>query len=273
MSYAVLMVHVGAGRIDARRIRLAVDLADRFHARLIGIAGRSYLPPFLAEAPAVGPERNDGEQKEMMDVLAGMGKKFHAAAKHVGHVEWRGIPDDANSIVAREARAADLVIIGRKQDPRDLYYSLDPAITILRAGRPLLFVPDEIDSLEARRIVVAWKDTREARRAVRDALPFLKGAEEATIVTVCEHGTESQAKKHIDDVENYLARHKVIVGAKAFLHTEQSIATELLRFAKDERADLIVAGGYGHSRLGEWALGGVTRELLSESPLCCLFSH
>ena len=273
MSYAALMVHVGAGRIDGRRIRLAVDLANRFHARLIGIAGRTYLPPFLAEDPAPDAERNDGERREMMDVLADMGKKFHAAAQHIEHVEWRGIPDDANSIVAREARAADLVIIGRKQDPRDLYYSLDPAITILRAGRPVLFVPDEIDSLEARRIVVAWKDSREARRAVRDALPFLNRAKEATIVTVCEHGTETQAIKHIEDVENYLARHKVIVGEKAFLHTEQSIATELLRFAKEEKADLIVAGGYGHSRLGEWALGGVTRELLWESPLCCLLSH
>jgi len=273
MSYAALMVHVGAGRIDGRRIRLAVDLANRFHARLIGIAGRTYLPPFLAEDPAPDAERNDGERREMMDVLADMGKKFHAAAQHIEHVEWRGIPDDANSIVAREARAADLVIIGRKQDPRDLYYSLDPAITILRAGRPVLFVPDEIDSLEARRIVVAWKDTREARRAVRDALPFLKGAKEVTIVTVCEHGTETQAMKHIEDVETYLARHELIVGEKAFLHTEQSTATELLRFVKEERADLIVAGGYGHSRLGEWALGGVTRELLSKSALCCLFSH
>jgi nucleotide-binding universal stress UspA family protein len=273
MSYAALMVHVGAGGVDGRRIRLAVDLADRFHALLIGIAGRSYLPPFLAEDPAVDAERNDGERKEMLDLLADMGKKFHSSVKHVKHVEWRGIPDDANSLIPREARAADLVIIGRKQDARDLYYSLDPGITILRAGRPVLLVPDEIDSLEARHIVVAWKDTREARRAVRDALPFLKKAKEVMIVTVCEHGTETQAKMHIDDVENYLLRHKVIVAAKAFLHTKQSIATELLRFAKDERADLIVTGGYGHSRLGEWALGGVTRELLSESPFCCLFSH
>jgi nucleotide-binding universal stress UspA family protein len=267
------MVHVGAGRMDARRIRLAVDLADRFHALLIGIAGRSYLPPFLAEDRAADAECNNDERKEMMDLLAEMGKKFRTSTKQVKNVEWRGIPNDANSLVPREARAADLVIIGRKQDARDLYYSLDPGITILRAGRPVLLVPDEFDSLEAHRIVVAWKDTREARRAVRDALPFLKGAKEAIIVTVCEHGTETQAKKHIDDVENYLLRHKVIVGAKAFLHTKQSIAAELLRFAKDERADLIVAGGYGHSRLGEWALGGVTRELLSESPLCCLFSH
>jgi nucleotide-binding universal stress UspA family protein len=93
------------------------------------------------------------------------------------------------------------------------------------------------------------------------------------IVTVCEHGTETQAQKSIDDLAEYLLRHTVSVAAKAYLHTPQSISGELLRFASDENADLIVAGGYGRSRLGEWALGGVTRDLLSNSPVCCLFSH
>jgi nucleotide-binding universal stress UspA family protein len=273
MSYAALMVHFDARRSGERRVRLAVDLAHRFHALLIGIAGRSYLPPFLAEDTVGDAERDDGERREMTQLLADMEKQFRAAAKNAKQVEWRGILDDANNLVPREARAADLVIIGRKQDPRDLYYSLDPGITILRAGRPVLLVPDAIDSLPARRVVVAWKDTRECRRAVRDALPFLKEASEIMIATVSEHGTGAQAKPSIDDVENYLVRHQSSVGAKVYLHAKQSIATELLRFAEDERADLIVAGGYGHSRLGEWALGGVTRELLSDSPICCLFSH
>ena len=274
MSYAALMVHFDARPSGIRRVRLAVDLADRFHGLLIGIAGRSYLQPFLAEDPVGDVESDDGERKEMMHLLAGMEKQFYAAAtRSAKQVEWRGIPDYANNLVPREARAADLVIIGRKQDSKDLYYSLDPGVAILRAGRPVLFVPDEIDLLQARSVVVAWNDTRECRRAVRDALPFLKEASEVMIVTICEPGTGTQAKPSLDDVETYLVRHGVVVGAKAFLHARQSTATELLRFAEDERADLIVAGGYGHSRLGEWALGGVTRELLSDSPLCCLFSH
>ena len=274
MSYAALMVHFDARPSGIRRVRLAVDLADRFHALLIGIAGRSYLQPFLAEESVGDAESDDGERKEMMHLLAGMKKQFYAAAtRSAQQVEWRGIPDYANNLVPREARAADLVIIGRKQDSKDLYYSLDPGVAILRAGRPVLFVPDEIDLLQARSVVVAWNDTRECRRAVRDALPFLKEASEVMIVTICEPGTGTQAKPSLDDVETYLVRHGVAVGAKAFLHAKQSTATELLRFAEDERADLIVAGGYGHSRLGEWALGGVTRELLSDSPRCCLFSH
>lgn len=274
MSYDALMVHFDARPSGIRRVRLAVDLADRFHGLLIGIAGRSYLQPFLAEDPVGDVESDDGERKEMMHRLAGMEKQFYvAASRSAKQVEWRGILDYANNLVPREARAADLVIIGRKQDPKDLYYSLDPGVTILRAGRPVLFVPDEIDLLQARRVVVAWNDTRECRRAVRDGLPFLKEASEVMIVTVCEPRTGTQAKPSLDDVESYLVRHGIAVAAKAFLHAKQSTATELLRFAEDERADLIVAGGYGHSRLGEWVFGGVTRELLSDSPLCCLFSH
>lgn len=120
MSYAALMVHFDARRSGERRVRLAADLAHRFHALLIGIAGRSYLPPFLAEDTVGDAERDDGERREMTQLLADLEKQFRAAAKNAKQVEWRGILDDANNLVPREARAADLVIIGRKQDPRDL---------------------------------------------------------------------------------------------------------------------------------------------------------
>ena len=271
MSFAALMVHFDAGPNSHHRLRLAVDLASRFGAALIGIAGRAYLPPFLADGN--GTPRKNGEQQEMTTVLADMGKKFRAAAKHVTEIEWRGILDDATNLVASESRAADLIIIGQEQGPEIRYYALDPGITIVRAGRPVLVVPKGMDALEAGRIVVAWKDTREARRAVRDAIPFLKGAKEVMIVEVCEHGTEAQSQQHINDLTDYLRHHEVVVAEKAYLHTEQPVAYELLRFAKDEKADLVVAGGYGHSRLGEWVFGGVTRGLLRDSPICSLFSH
>jgi nucleotide-binding universal stress UspA family protein len=271
MSYAALMVHFDATPQSAGRLRLAVDLSARFKAALIGVAGRSYLPPFLADDGAL--EKGDIKQQEMARILADIGTKFRARAGRTKSVEWRGTVEDANTLVARQARAADLVILGRRADQADLYYALDPGVTILRAGRPVLLVPDEVDALEARRVVVAWKDSRESRRAVQDALPFLRDANEVMIVEVCEYGMELQSQKSAEDIAGYLRRHKVTMGAMAYLHAEQSVADEILRFAKEERADLIVAGGYGRSRLGEWMFGGVTRDLLASSPLCCLFSH
>ena len=273
MPFAAIMVHFDAGPSSHQRLRLAVDLAIRFEAALIGIAGRLYLPPFLADGDTGSAERKNGEQSEMTRALAEIGDKFHAAARQVAHAQWRGIPDDATSLVVREARAADLVIIGRSHEPQKQYYGLDPGVTIVRAGRPVLLVPDGIDSLDPRRIVVAWKDTRESRRAVRDAIPLLRRAHQVMIVEICEPGGETQSQQNVNDVGDYLLRHDVAVMEKVYLHTKLAAADELVRFAEDARADLIVAGGYGHSRLGEWMFGGVTRGLLRESRICSLFSH
>ena len=132
------------GRAAQRRSRLAIGLADRFGAALIGVAGRSYLPTFLADGVAVNVGENDGERQETAAFLSDFGQKFRAGAEHLRQVEWRGIVDYAASLIPQEARAADLVIVGRKPDRDDLYYALDPGIAIVRAGRPVLFVPDEI---------------------------------------------------------------------------------------------------------------------------------
>lgn len=273
MSYATLMVHFDGSPSAHGRLRLAADLALRFQACLIGIAGRINLPSFLADDIATGGDAKDAERQEMISLLASIEMKFRAGTKQVRRVEWRGTLDYASNLVAQEARAADLIIVGRPADPADLYYALDPGVTILRAGRPVLLVPDTVEALPLRRAVIAWKDCREARRAVLDALPLLQEAKDVMIVEVCERATEEESQARLNDVANYLNDHEVNVEAKAYLHTEQSVAGEILRFAKDEKADLIVAGAYGHSRLGEWMFGGVTRDLLAGSRLCCLFSH
>ena len=273
MSYAAMMVHLGAHADWHGRVRLAADLAHRYQAALIGIAGWLSSPAFALDDVAADVDTTDAEGEHMAARLAEMGEKFRAAAKQVAHVEWRGMLEYPRTMVPREARAADLLIIGRERVAGDPYFSLNPGNTVLRAGRPVLVVPDGIDALPAKRVMIAWKDTRESRRAVADALPFLRRADDVMLVEVCEHGAEAQSEQHIGDVANYLARHQIKVAAKAFLHTERPVAEELLRFAKDERADLIVSGAYGHSRLGEWIFGGVTRDLLATSPLCCLLSH
>jgi nucleotide-binding universal stress UspA family protein len=256
MSYAALMVYFDASAQSQARLRLAGGLADRFHAALIGIVGLPNLPTNFANAT---------------DALANIERKFRDAAKPHKDVEWRGGPVWASTLIAQEARAADLVVAGPIPDARDLSNAHHPGAVILCAGRPVLYVPEGLDSLAARRIVVAWKDTRESRRAVRDALPFLRDAERVTIVEASEHA--ARGRTSIDDVADYLKRHKVIVATKTYLTTKKSVADEILRFAREESADLIVAGGYGHTLLGEWIFGGVTRDLLAHAPVCCLFSH
>jgi nucleotide-binding universal stress UspA family protein len=108
---------------------------------------------------------------------------------------------------------------------------------------------------------------------MRDALPFLQQAARVTIVEACGPDEEKTALGDLDDVANYLAEHRVKSGSRVILAQEGSGAAQLIRVAQDERADLLVTGAYGHSRLGEWIFGGMTRELLATSPICCLMSH
>jgi nucleotide-binding universal stress UspA family protein len=272
MSFAALMVHLEIEPHVPRRVDIAVDLAERFQAALIGVAGWAPHPAFAAEGVVIDAEYTAREFDDMRVRLAETEAAFRQATKPLRNVEWRGSLEMPIDVVLREARAADLLVLGRAQRSADWYRFLDVGGTLLRAGRPVLVVPPDIDRLSARRIVVAWKDTRECRRAVLDAMPFLTAADEVLLMQACERTPE--AERRLDDVTAYLVRHRVAVGAKMCLPAKKgTVAAKLLSFAADEKADLLVAGGYGHSRLGEWIFGGVTKEVIEKSPICCLLSH
>jgi nucleotide-binding universal stress UspA family protein len=266
-SLAALMVHVDIDRDCEQRIELAIALADRLQATLIGVAGCAMWPAFISGD--IGTKSNQYDFQKLMARFEQRGKRFRVQCRCLEQIEWRSTLDSPNELLVREARAADLVIVGRSHGGAEH----DPGLILLRAGRPILLVPDTAASLPLRRVVVAWKDTRECRRAVRDALPLLQQAKEVLLVEIGEQETQSQAKKNLADVGAYLVRHRVIVADQVWRQPSGSVAGELFQFVEEERADLMVAGGYGHSRLGEFIFGGVTRELLAASPVCCLLSH
>jgi nucleotide-binding universal stress UspA family protein len=271
MSYATMMVHVDAERDSEQRVQLALELAERFEATLIGIAGLALRPAFAGGGIAVYDEPTERELQHMRVRLDDMGKKFCTQGQCLKQVEWRSALELPTDLVSREARAADLVIVGPRHSAGSAL--ADPGVILLRAGRPILVVPDTVVPRGFRRVLIAWKDTRECRRAVRDALPFLQQASEVLLLEIGENEAQSQSKKHLADVAGYLVRHRVIVAAEIVRPARGPVATELLHFVRDEQADLIVAGGYGHSRLGEWIFGGVTHALLAASPVCCMLSH
>jgi nucleotide-binding universal stress UspA family protein len=273
MSYATLMVHIDLYGELGGHVEVAVDLAERFHAHLIGVAGWAPMSAVLADKPRNDPTSSESHLQEFKRLLDQRGREFCAAVgKGDSHPEWRSVLDYPTEAVAREARAADLVIIGNTRESGDPLRALDRGSLLLKAGRPVLVVPKGVTSLLPRRIAIAWKDSREARRAVRDALPLLRQAESVMIVEVSEESGD-QASHHIRDVANYLARHRIEIVAERVRPADVTVTNSLLRMIEDENIKLIVAGAYGHSRLGEWVFGGVTRDLIAESPICCLFSH
>jgi nucleotide-binding universal stress UspA family protein len=259
------MVYVEADATPEQRVRLAASLADQFNTMLIGLSALAIPPPMTT----------DGVIMDMMRTKLAHRGEWFCRIVDANHrkVEWRAVLDFPTMALPREARSADLVIIGQVKAPVNAYTALDPGRAILKTGRPTLVVPEAVSSLRAEHLVIGWKDTREARRAVRDALPFLQQATRVTIVEGCGPGDEKTALGRLDDLAHYLAHHHIKGGPKVMLEQKGSGAAQLIRIAQEERADLLVTGAYGHSRLGEWIFGGMTRELLATSPICCLMSH
>jgi nucleotide-binding universal stress UspA family protein len=277
MSFATVMVHVELEPQTDARVRLAAGLAERFAATLIGVSA-SVLPPYPAEnGYFVTREFFEQERRDILAALKRTEAAFRAAAGAGGapglKLEWRSALDLAENYVVSEARSADLLIVGQRPESVDIARSLDPGTAVLKTGRPILVVPPAVEILNAERVLICWKDSRESRRAVRDALPLLQGATSVAILEVCDEGEQGAARRRVDDVAQYLTRHRISVRSATASPATGRIADQLIEAANAEGADLMVAGGYGHSRLGEWIFGGVTRDLLRSSPVCCMLAN
>ena len=205
--------------------------------------------------------------------LSEAGDKFRAAAGAGNQTEWRSFVEYPTETLISEARCADLIVVERNKASWDIHRAVDNGTAILGAGRPFLVIPPAAKPLAVDQVIIGWKDTREARRAVQDALPFLHEAKRVTIVELCENDQIETARRRVADVAHYLVRHRIKAEARVETQLRASGADQLVGLASDEGADLLVTGAYGHSRLNEWVFGGMTRDLLTASPICCLMSH
>lgn len=185
---------------------------------------------------------------------------------------------DPPQVIAAHARHADLSVLtaANPSEPDDagIVGSIFNGL-LFGSGRPVLMLPSQ-HAVEApfRHAVVAWRPTREASRALHDSLPLLEQAGSVDVVTVEEAGLNEEAMFEGADIAAHLARHGV--KANVVVRPQQrgeTVATALLRHAADSDAQLLVAGGYGHSRLRQWVLGGTTRELMHAISVPILFSH
>lgn len=277
MSYKSIMVHLTAGGSNHARIALARNLAAKFDARLIGIAASELSPPLYFTDGEVGQRIIDESEESIKSTLSALEKEFYQGLDCAGlETEWRSSREMPTQYIAREARAADLIVTGRSQSIvlSDAFASADPSDLVMEGGRPLLIVPDSVTWLDSRNSLVAWKDTAEARRAIVDALPLLQIAKEVAVVELVEgkHTSIEAAQRQVRDVAGWLACH----GASAtpiVVKAEKDVSDQLEQISSEVGAGLIVAGAYGHSRLREWVFGGATRHFLQDSERCVLLSR
>jgi nucleotide-binding universal stress UspA family protein len=273
MTVTTVMVYVDPAQQAEEQVRVARSIATGFGASIIGVSAFAVEPAFVAEG-VIMEETTPEDLKRMKDALAGKGQWFQEIVRLPKEkVEWRWGVEYPTVFLANEARSADLIVIKNKWGKADPYHLVDSAGAVLRMGRPAVLVPEHVHELQADRVVVGWKDTREARLAVRDALPFLRKASQVTILEICTSDEQDLARRRVRDVARYLQSHGVKCEADVRVHMDESDARHLINVAKKDGADLIVTGAYGHSRLGEWIFGGMTRGLLDEAPCCLLMSH
>lgn len=260
---------------------VASALADGLQARLAVLVSLD-LPIPMAGQWGMAPDLSIG------DLYADLREDAEAEAARLGERLARGTAAHELRLVesvlaetawtfAMHARHADLAIVAGGAGDGDAGSAAHVAGALLMAsGRPLLVVPPRAHApVLGGHAVVAWQPTREATRALHDALPLLKAARSVQVVAVDpEAGERSYGAEPCADIAAHLARHGLSVEVRTRRRaTSETVATALLELAAEREASLLVAGGYGHSRMREWALGGTTRELIEGSHLPVLLSH
>ena len=274
MSFATLLAHVEADPLPDPRLALAVDLANQFDATLIGVGAEFNRTAYYGDD---GGYIMAAQMESVEADLKRAEEKFRSAATAVRRGwDWRASVGFPLAQVAAEARAADLVVTGHSSGRHASAFNVAlPGALILQTGRPVLVAPPGAVQLKLASIVVAWKDCREARRAVSDSLPILQKAQTVHVVEICDSKNAlPAATARLTDVAGHLLRHSVNATVSAGVNENDATAAHhLLDVAERHDADLIVAGAYGRSRFQEWVFGGFTRALLAQTARAVLFSH
>jgi nucleotide-binding universal stress UspA family protein len=255
----------------------AVSVAREFGAHLSGIAFayEVIVPGTVFDGAAAGLIAAQREESEKMAKAAV--DSFDAAVRGAGISAESRVMDaslvGAAELFSRIARKYDLAIVGQAEPDRMALENVLVEAALFESGRPILIVPYiQKSGLKLDRIMVCWDGSRNAARATGDAMPFLTRAKAVDVVIV------EVRRVRIDelpgaDIAHHLARHGLNVEVKRIVAPDIDVASAILSHAADSSADLIVMGGYGHSRLREFVLGGATRGILEAMTVPTLMSH
>lgn len=257
-------------------LRVAAGLVERLGCSVIGIAACQPMQIIYTDSYVMG-DLIEQDRAHKTASIAKAEAQFRAAlGPSVQDLHWRSSIGYAPlaTTLAENARAADLLLISpaARDSFLDLGSRLDLGALVIQLGRPALIVPRGTEALALQHVMIGWKDTRETRRAIMDAVPLLRLADRVTLVQVAAQEYLTDARAGLLDVAQWLGRHGITAHTEAIRSTGDD-ASGLNDFARAGGVTCLVAGAYGHNRLREWALGGVTRDLLTQPERCTLLSH
>ncbi len=271
-----IVVNLGLGERDPAG-EYAIAVADAFGAHVLGMAiiydpvipgtVMGGIPPAYIETQRVEAE------KTVKAAIA----RFETTAKRVGvSFESRSVNASiagAAERLGRLGRRFDLVVVGQPDRDKSAPVEVVDEGVLFESGRPVIFVPYiQRGGLKLDHVMVCWDGSRAAARAVADSLPFLQKAKQVEIVIVASKSGK-QDEVPGADLGQHLARHGLKVDVKRITSPDIDVTSTILSYAADSSADMIVMGGYGHSRFREFILGGVTRGILETMTIPALMSH
>lgn len=279
MSYKTILVHIDESKSAIKRTQIAHQIAAKFDAHITGVA-LTGISRYIFESTDLGV----GDPNIMLHLSALRERaekaiaQFTQASANFGVATTESLiaNDEANGGLGLRARYADLIIIGQtnRNEPSPSVLSDFPEFMIVNSGRPVLVTPHTGETLTVgERCVVAWDGSREAARALTDALPLLKASQLVQLLIINpEKRSETHGEEPGADIALYLSRHGVNIEIATCFST-QDTGTAVLHACKELGADLLVMGGYGHSRFREMIMGGTTRTILEKMTIPVLMSH
>ncbi|RED48510.1 universal stress protein [Aestuariispira insulae] len=275
MRIKSILVHLEASERGRLCLETAINLAGRFDAHLTGLAVKSpfYIPSFAAAQvpPDIYTAMNEEQDlriakaKEVFDDVV-------RANNRQDRSQWVQAEGDIATAITDHSRFSDLVILGQEDEDKDMEtYQSVPDNVILSAGRPVLVVPYIGTQAQiGQSVMIAWDGSREAARAVYDARPILEQASSITILSANPKRGEDAPGA---DLARYLSEHDIGSTIQKTVSDGVSVGDLLLNEISEGGYDLAIMGGYGHLRLREMILGGVTRHMLEHMTIPVIFSH
>lgn len=270
MEIRSILVNVGLST-SQNAVSYAAGMAEAYGAEVIGLgAAQPNLTFAGVDGAPVAVDYYAAATRSIEENLARAESRFRAAMPASVAVKWRSYISDPTTMLIDQARRSDIVVISTAElmEPDQ---PLDVGHIILACGRPVIVVGDNTRGFAIERATIAWKDTREARRAVSDALPLLQRAKTITAVTGSEVDMGAETGS-LNELIDWLRRHGVEAQSQ-LVEQGAEFDQALGVLMTSDVPDLVVAGGYGHSRFREWLLGGVTRDLLAANTVNRLFSN
>ena len=272
-----ILVGLPVGSSSSAALDYAISIAAAYDAHLAGLA--FVYDPFVPGTVFDGVASSviAAYQAESEKVAKNAIAKFDEAVRRAGISAESQMPEagmaEAGDVFAQQARRFDLAVVAQPEPGNDTLEQLLPEAVLFGSGRPTLVVPYiQKAGLKLDRVLVCWDGSRAAARAIGDAMPFLEKAKSIDVMTMLK-SEEPRGELPGADIAHHLARHNLKVDFKRIVASDIDVASAILSQAADLGADMIVMGGYGHSRLREFVLGGATRGILAAMTVPVLMSH